>query len=165
LPTGESTFQDQFHGAQALDAKSKLGDFVIGRSYGGTAYQLAVVVDDHDMGVNQIVRGDDLIYSTHRQLALYDALDWEKPEWFHIPLVIGQDGRRLAKRHGDSRLSTYREQGVAPESIVGYLARSLDLTGLPAKISARSLLERLDDFPSWQWNIPNRTHVFAGAFD
>ncbi|MEQ1828421.1 MAG: tRNA glutamyl-Q(34) synthetase GluQRS [Pirellula sp.] len=127
VPEGARLFWDGKYGEQTLDAKRYLGDFVVARSYGVTAYQLAVVVDDHDYGINHVVRGNDLIYSTYRQMALYESLGWEPPCWLHLPLVVGKDGRRLAKRHGDSRLCHYRKQGVAPERIVGYLGQSLGI--------------------------------------
>ncbi len=100
----------------------ELGDFVVCKVDGTPAYQLAVVVDDHAMGITEVIRGDDLIASTFRQLALYASLGWTPPQFGHVPLVIGPDGRRLAKRHGDTRLSTLHEAGVPAECLVGYLA-------------------------------------------
>ncbi len=120
-------WHDDFAGLQTLIPSRQLGDFVIARSYGPLAYQLAVVVDDHDSGINHVVRGDDLIYSTYRQLALYRAIGWEPPRWFHVPLVVGPDGKRLAKRHGDTRLVTLREQGFDVKRLIGILAVSLGL--------------------------------------
>ena len=76
------------------------GDFIVRRSDGLFAYQLAVVVDDHEMGVTEVIRGDDLLPSTPRQIALYEALGWTPPSFLHVPLVLGEDGERLAKRHG-----------------------------------------------------------------
>lgn len=117
------SFIDQFRGGQLLESPvAELGDFVVARSNGIVAYQLAVVIDDYDMKVEQVVRGDDLLLSTFRQLALYAALGWQPPTFCHVPLVVGADGRRLAKRHGDTRLATYREAGVSAETILGRLA-------------------------------------------
>ena len=101
-----------------------IGDFVVWTSLGTPAYQLAVVVDDADQGVTTVVRGDDLIPSTPRQLMLYRALGLMPPEFVHVPLVVGPDGRRLAKRHGDTRLKALREAGVRAEQVVGLLAWS-----------------------------------------
>jgi glutamyl-tRNA synthetase len=117
------TFEDAFAGRQAFDVTRQIGDFVIAKS-DGTAYQLAVVVDDADMGVSDVVRGDDLLDSTPRQILLYRALGLENqiPNYCHLPLVIGPDGRRLAKRHGDTRLATYRDAGVPASRVLALLA-------------------------------------------
>ncbi|MCY2974350.1 MAG: tRNA glutamyl-Q(34) synthetase GluQRS [Planctomycetota bacterium] len=134
-------WEDQFAGIQELsNPQQKLGDFVVARSNGSPAYQIAVVVDDHDMGVNQVVRGADLIYSTYRQLAIYELLNWSPPSHYHFPLVVGPDGKRLAKRHGDTRLSLYREQGVAPERVIGFLAYHSGWTDREESMTARDLL-------------------------
>jgi len=115
-------FVDQFKGLQRVGAQS-LGDFVIAKNDGTAAYQLAVVVDDAEMNVTEVVRGDDLLDSAARQILLYEALGLGKqiPNWYHLPLVVGTDGRRLAKRHGDTRISHYREKGVGTERILGLL--------------------------------------------
>ena len=106
-------------------APSRLGgDFVVGRNALGPSYQLAVVVDDALMGVTQVIRGADLVPSTPRQILLYRALGWTPPVFGHVPLVVGPDGRRLAKRDGSIKLSTLREQGVDPRCLVGALAQS-----------------------------------------
>src|SRR5439155_6620624 len=118
------SFVDGYRGPVLPDGASVGGDFVVWKSDGTPAYQLAVVVDDADMGVTEVVRGDDLIPSTPRQLLLYRALGWEPPRFVHVPLVVGEDGRRLAKRHGDTRLSALRDAGVTAESLVGLLAWS-----------------------------------------
>ncbi len=110
---------------------SELGDFVLCKADGTPAYQLAVVVDDHAMGVTEVVRGDDLIPSTFRQLALFAAFGWSPPVFGHVPLVSGPDGRRLAKRHGDTRLSALRDAGVPAERLVGYLAWTCGLQSEP----------------------------------
>ena len=94
----------------------------------GPSYQLAVVVDDALMGVTQVVRGDDLVPSTPRQILLYRALGWTPPRFGHVPLVLGPDGRRLAKRDGSIKLATLREQGVDPRRLIAALARSCGWT-------------------------------------
>src|SRR5205823_2514620 len=117
VPEGDAgvvEFDDDFAGHQHFDVARQLGDFVIAKSDGTPAYQLAVVVDDAAMNVMHIVRGDDLLDSTPRQILLYRALGLSQriPRYMHLPLVAGTDGRRLAKRHGDTRLAHYRDQGV-----------------------------------------------------
>ena len=123
VPEGVTTFADGLSGFQQHDIQGTVGDFLVGTKEGQPAYQLAVVVDDSRQGINQIVRGDDLLRSTARQLLLYQRLNLGPvPTYTHLPLVVGEDGRRLAKRHGDSRLTSYRQQGVPPERIIGLLA-------------------------------------------
>jgi len=121
------SFTDHVVGPQSYDVQKDLGDFVIAKADGTPAYQLAVVVDDAAMGVTHVVRGDDLLDSTPRQILLYRALGLEAmiPAYYHLPLVIGPDGRRLAKRHGDTRLATYRAAGVSADRLRAMLARWL----------------------------------------
>jgi glutamyl-tRNA synthetase len=124
LPVQEYCFDDLFRGRVALSRQEVGGDFVVWRNDGTPAYQLAVVVDDADMGITQVVRGDDLIPSTPRQLLLYRALERTPPAFAHVPLVVGPDGRRLAKRHGDTRLASLRAAGVRHTNLLGLLAWS-----------------------------------------
>ncbi|MDR0867956.1 MAG: tRNA glutamyl-Q(34) synthetase GluQRS [Planctomycetota bacterium] len=135
-PAGEREFIDNFRGRERADLQQFSGDFVVAR--GATpAYQLACVVDDAAMGVTEVIRGDDLALSTFRQLALYDALNLSPPQFLHLPLLVGADGRRLAKRHGDTRLATLRQAGISPQKVVGYLARISGLSaGQPATPAA-----------------------------
>ena len=135
-------FSDGFRGAIQLTREDIGGDFVVWKSQGTPAYQLAVVVDDADQGVTDVVRGDDLVSSTPRQLLLYRALGLNSPEFVHVPLVVGPDGRRLAKRHGDTRLRALREAGVRPEQLVGLLAWSCGWLPDILPISAGELLPR-----------------------
>src|SRR5262249_4771450 len=126
-----------------------LGDFIVAKSDTAKsddtpAYQLAVVVDDHVMGVTEVLRGDDLLPSAFRQLELYEFFGWEPPAFAHVPLVAGEDGRRLAKRHGDTRLATLREAGVRPERLVGLLAWSCGLLARREEISPAELLAEFD---------------------
>lgn len=118
-------WRDLIRGEQAIDPAALGGDFIVARSNGTFSYQLAVVHDDATMGVNQVVRGDDLVPSTPRQILLHQALGWNPPDFAHLPLVLGSDGRRLAKRDGSVKLATYREQGVDPHRVIGLLACSL----------------------------------------
>lgn len=124
-PPGTVSFHDQFSGMREYDVQRQLGDFVIAKADHTPAYQLAVVVDDADAGVTDVVRGDDLLDSTPRQILLYRALGWatQVPDYYHLPLVIGTDGRRLAKRHGDTRIASYRDRGVGADRMLQLLAR------------------------------------------
>ncbi len=143
---GEVSWTDQLRGTNRATPAEQLGDFVIARGDFTPSYQLAVVVDDHDMQVTEVVRGDDLIFSTYRQLAILEHLGWPAPRYHHVPLMIGADGRRLAKRHGDTRLSSFRQRGVSPEHVVGYLAWTLNLQATPEPLHAADLVGQLD----WQ---------------
>ena len=155
FPEKESmTWQDDFSGTQSCIPSQVLGDFIVARNYGPIAYQLAVVADDHDCQINHVVRGNDLIYSTYRQMAIYDAFQWQPPNWLHIPLVVGPDGKRLAKRHGDTRISTLRSLGWKPESIIGLIAKSLVLTESEQPIELKQLLEIAIANPMWMKNVP-----------
>jgi glutamyl-tRNA synthetase len=100
----------------------EIGDFVIWTRRGEPSYQLAVVVDDARQGITDVIRGNDLLPSAARQVLLYRALRLEPPRWWHLPLVIGPDGRRLAKRHGDTRVTRYRREGTRPQRVVGLMA-------------------------------------------
>ena len=137
-------FQDAVAGQQTCQLANELGDFVICKHDGTPSYQLAVVLDDHAMGVTEVLRGDDLIPSTFRQLAIYEFFGWTPPAHAHVPLVIGSDGRRLAKRHGDTRISLLREQGHGPERLLGLLAWSCGLLRGPAPVSAHDLIADFD---------------------
>jgi glutamyl-tRNA synthetase len=138
-------WMDEFHGPQQCEVARELGDFVILKADGVAAYQLAVVLDDTASGVTHVIRGDDLLNSTPRQILLHRALQLSDkiPRYCHIPLVIGSDGRRLAKRHGDTRLAYYREQGVAPGRLLALLAK---WSGIPVgdSVDAQQLIKHFD---------------------
>ncbi len=137
-------FVDGFAGPQRIDLSATCGDFVIYRNEGLAGYQLAVVVDDAAWGVDAIVRGDDLLDSAARQVHLRRLLGLApEPEHWHLPLVVGPDGRRLAKRHGDTRLASYREAGTPPERVLGLLGH---WSGLLADRGPATLDELLDGF-------------------
>jgi glutamyl-tRNA synthetase len=142
-------FTDRYRGPTHIDLQQVGGDFVVWKSAGTPAYQLAVVVDDAAQGVTEVIRGDDLVPSTPRQLLLYDALGLAPPQFAHVPLVVGPDGRRLAKRHGDTRLAALREAGMRPEALVGFLGWSCGWLERPAPATLRELLPlfRLDAIP------------------
>ena len=141
MDVAPAPFVDALHGP--VDG-GHADDFVLRRRDGLHAYQLAVVVDDHDMAISEVVRGDDLLSSTPRQIALYEALGWEPPEWLHVPLVIGEDGARLAKRHGAIAIAAYREAGWSAEALNGMLAASLGLLDEARPAALAELLERFD---------------------
>lgn len=123
VPTGEQKFVDRFAGERRTDVSTTVGDFQIWTKGGLPSYQLAVVVDDARQGIDRIVRGDDLLTSTPRQQLIAARLGLAfAPAYWHLPLVRGEDGKRLAKRHGDTRLAHYRQRGVSPQRVVGLLA-------------------------------------------
>ena len=117
---GETVYHDLIHGRTAVD-NDTLDDFIIVRSDGTPVYQLAVVVDDHDMGVTHIIRGDDHIANTNKQILLYRALNWPVPQFGHVPLILGPDKQRLSKRHGATSVEEYRHKGILPEAMFNYL--------------------------------------------
>jgi len=117
-------------------------DFVVWKNNNTPAYQLAVVVDDAEMRVREVIRGDDLIPSTPRQIQLYQALGYDVPAFGHVPLVVGTDGRRLAKRHGDARLATLREQGIGVEKFLGFLGWSCGWLEEVKAVTLEDLLAR-----------------------
>jgi len=121
-PEGSITIQDKVQGEVTVDCK-QLDDMVLLRSDGTPTYMLAVVVDDHDMGVTQIIRGDDHLTNTFRQRMIYDAMGWKAPDFAHIPLIHGADGAKLSKRHGALGVDAYRDMGYLPEAVRNYLLR------------------------------------------
>jgi glutamyl-tRNA synthetase len=135
-------FRDGYLGDVSLTADALGGDFVVWKSAGTPAYQLAVVVDDAEMGITEVVRGDDLVPSTPRQILLYEALGLAPPRFVHVPLVVGLDGRRLAKRHGDTRLAALRDAGVSPQALIGLLAWSCGWLDRPEPVTPADLLPR-----------------------
>jgi glutamyl-tRNA synthetase len=137
VPDAPVAFRDEFLGAQSFNVQAQVGDFAVATKAGLPAYQLAVVVDDHRQGVTDIVRGDDLLPSAARQMLLYRELGFTPlPRYYHVPLVLGPDGRRLAKRHGDTRLAFYRQRGVSVRRLVGLLAHLCGLTDSPVEMTA-----------------------------
>jgi glutamyl-tRNA synthetase len=149
---GPVAFEDALHGRQQFDVQATTGDFVVARADGIPAYQLAVVVDDAAMEVTDVVRGDDLLPSTARQLLLYRALGASPPRFAHVPLVVGQDGARLAKRHGALSVGELRDAGADPRAVVGLLARSAGFVAAdrcsPGELVDRFVLERIPRGPA-----------------
>ena len=118
---GVTEFEDIVRGNVSFE-NSLLDDFVMLKSNGTPTYNFAVVIDDHEMEITHVIRGDDHISNTPRQILLYEALGWEKPEFAHIPMILGSDGARLSKRHGATSLDYYKNEGYLPEAMVNYLA-------------------------------------------
>lgn len=145
VPDGPIAFNDQLHGPQSIDVQQQVGDFAVATKAGLPAYQLAVVVDDARQGVTDVVRGDDLLSSTPRQVLLYRMLGLgEPPRYWHLPLVFGRDGRRLAKREDAVRLTTYLEAGVPGDRVVGLLAVWAGLADRPGLMSSAEFADRLE---------------------
>ncbi|WP_254054090.1 tRNA glutamyl-Q(34) synthetase GluQRS [Singulisphaera sp. GP187] len=159
VPAAAVAWNDLFRGPIAIEANRLGGDFVVARSPAGMSYQLAVVTDDALMGVTQVIRGDDLIPSTPRQILLYQSLGWVPPQFGHIPLTIGPDGRRLAKRDGSFKLSTLRDAGVDPTHLVGQFALSCGWTDKVVPSTPRDWIERfaLSALPPSPWIVTPET--------
>jgi glutamyl-tRNA synthetase len=119
---GETIVQDLVQGTVRV-ANAELDDMIILRSDGTPTYNHSVVVDDHDMGISHVIRGDDHLTNTFRQVQIYQALGWELPRFAHIPLIHGPDGAKLSKRHGAVSVLEFREQGYLPEAVCNYLLR------------------------------------------
>ena len=120
---GETVIEDQVQGRVAVN-NAELDDFVLLRSDGTPTYMLAVVVDDHDMGVTHVIRGDDHLNNAFRQLAIIRHMGWPEPVYAHVPLIHGHDGAKLSKRHGALGVDAYRDElGVLPEAMFNYLLR------------------------------------------
>src|SRR5580704_5588080 len=120
--TGETVIEDQVQG-RVVWQNENLDDLVLLRSDGTPTYMLAVVVDDHDMGVTHVIRVDDHLTNAARQTQIYQALGWGVPVWAHIPLIHGADGAKLSKRHGALGVDAYRALGYLPAALRNYLAR------------------------------------------
>ncbi len=119
---GEQVIEDLVQGSVTV-ANRQLDDMVILRSDGSPTYMLSVVVDDHDMGITHVIRGDDHLTNAFRQRQLYQAMDWPVPHFAHLPLIHGPDGAKMSKRHGAIGIDAYREQGYLPAALRNYLLR------------------------------------------
>ncbi len=120
--TGKTTISDMVQGDVTID-NTQLDDLILVRSDGSPTYMLSVVVDDHDMGITHVIRGDDHLTNTFRQIQIYNACNWNIPSFGHIPLIYGPDGAKLSKRHGAVSAKDYQELGYLPEAISNYLLR------------------------------------------
>jgi glutamyl-tRNA synthetase len=119
---GETVVDDKVQGKVVFSNK-ELDDLILLRSDGSPTYMLAVVVDDHDMGVTHVIRGDDHLTNAARQTQIFDAFGWDVPVWAHIPLIHGADGAKLSKRHGALGVDAYRAMGYLPDALRNYLVR------------------------------------------
>lgn len=138
------SFHDLVYGPYVINPYRELGDFILQRSDEIFAYQLAVVVDDGEMQITHVLRGSDLLPSTSQQILLFQSLGYPVPEFAHIPLLYGVDGRRLSKRHGAITLRHFREQGVKPEQIIGQLGYWAGLLDKLISVQARELIPYFD---------------------
>ena len=144
VPAEMISFTDGHYGEISQNLERDCGDFILRRSDGIFAYQLAVVADDAAMGVTQVVRGRDLLSSTPRQIYLYRLLDFPVPEFAHTPLLLAPDGRRLSKRDRDVSLDALKERGFSGEDIVGRLAFLAGLLDMPRPITPTELIPFFD---------------------
>jgi glutamyl-tRNA synthetase len=120
--TGETVIDDQVKG-RIVFQNANLDDLILLRTDGTPTYNLAVVVDDHDMGITHVIRGDDHISNAARQTHIYQAMGWEAPVWAHLPMIHGPDGKKLSKRHGAQAVSEFDAMGYLPEAMRNYLAK------------------------------------------
>lgn len=152
-PSQNYAFEDAVFGPFSMTLEACGGDFALRRSDGVIAYQLAVVVDDGLMGITQVVRGEDLLVSTPRQLALFDLLGYPRPAYMHLPLLCDPEGERLAKRHASLTLASLRDAGVSPAAVAGYLGWKAGLIGalapaIPVISFRRSIRAACASFPN-----------------
>jgi glutamyl-tRNA synthetase len=121
-PDQEIHFDDKVYGSVSVDTR-EIDDFVLIKSDGYPAYNFACVIDDHEMGMTHVIRGEDGITNTPRQILLYRFLGWDIPVFAHLPMILGQDGSKLSKRHGAVSVAAYRDMGYLPDGLLNYLAR------------------------------------------
>ena len=157
-PAGQIAFEDRAYGPQREVLARDCGDFLIRRSDGVFAYQLAVVVDDAAMGVTEVVRGCDLLGSSARQMYLQNLLGLPHPTYAHVPLIMAPGGRRLSKRDHDCGMDALRERFRTPERLLGFLAHA---AGIALDDSPRSASELVDLF-SWDTIRTHRDDIVVG---
>lgn len=121
VEAGKTSFSDEVHGSLTIN-NDEIDDFIILRSDGIPTYNFAVVVDDHDMEISHVIRGDDHLSNTPKQIMLYQALSWQQPLFAHVPLILGSDKKRLSKRHGATSISEYESAGYLPEAMLNFLS-------------------------------------------
>ena len=160
VPNKIYAFEDKVYGSTSQNLAESCGDFIVQRADGVFAYQLAVVVDDADMGITEVVRGSDLLSSTPRQLYLQDVLGLSHLTYAHLPLLVAPDGRRLSKRNHDLDLGVLRSQGKTPEEILGFLAYCVGLTEENEPLSAVQIANRF----SWETLRAHRKNVVVEHF-
>ena len=160
VPNKIYAFEDKVYGSTSQNLAESCGDFIVQRADGVFAYQLAVVVDDADMGITEVVRGSDLLSSTPRQLYLQDVLGLSHLTYAHLPLLVAPDCRRLSKRNHDLDLGVLRSQGKTPEEILGFLAYCVGLTEENEPLSAVQIANRF----SWETLRAHRKNVVVEHF-
>jgi len=144
VPEGKTSFKDKIHKELTID-NNELEDFVLMKSDGSPTYHLSVVADDNDMGITHIIRGDDHLSNTFKQILLYKALGLKIPKFFHLPLILGKDKKKLSKRHGETSVLEFKHRGYLPEAMLTYLAQLSWNPGDTKKIlSLKELIEKLD---------------------
>jgi glutamyl-tRNA synthetase len=155
VPAGPVGWDDLVLGKVELEPSQAGGDFVVARQGAGHSYQLAVVADDDAMGVNQVIRGVELVPSTPRQILLYRRLGRPEPRFGHVPLAVMPDGRRLAKRDGSLKLASLRDLGVDPRCLVGALVHSCGWSREIVPIGPREAIDRFDPqvLPAVPWVV------------
>lgn len=154
VPKARYGFVDGCQGPYEVDLAQACGDFILRRSDGLYAYHLAVVADDGDMGVNQVVRGRDLLSATPQQLWLQEELGFPHPQYYHVPLLLAPDGRRLSKRDGDLDMGALRRR-YSPEEVLGYTAYLAGVLDRPEPVSAWELV------PSFSWDKVPREDIIV----
>ena len=152
VPDRQWTVEDRIQGRFTMNLSTDCGDMVVRRADGVYVYQLAVTVDDGEAGVNQVVRGADLLSSAPRQMYLQELFGFPHPEYAHVPLLTAPDGRRLSKRDGDLDLGALRQR-MTPEQLLGALAFSAGLTDRPLPVTARELI------PAFSWDRLKRESI------
>ena len=160
VPNKTYAFEDRVYGPTSQNLAESCGDFIVQRADGVFAYQLAVVVDDADMDITEVVRGSDLLSSTPRQLYLQDMLGLSHPTYAHLPLLVAPDGRRLSKRNHDLDLGVLRSQGKTPEEILGFLAYCIGFAEKEEPLSAVQVANRF----SWDVLRAHRKNVVVEHF-
>jgi glutamyl-tRNA synthetase len=164
MPEKPVSFRDGIAGWMQYEPGAG-GDFIVKRADGIIGYQLAVVVDDHAMGITHVLRGWDLLDSTPRQLLLAEAMGFAPPQYAHAPLILGPDGKRLAKRHGDIAVAVLRNSGFRPEHIIGLLAWLYRLIDRPEPVRPQDLIPlfQLDRLPRHAARLPDNWQKIAGG--
>ncbi|MGB3408248.1 MAG: glutamate--tRNA ligase [Jannaschia sp.] len=179
--TGETVIADAVQGRVTF-RNDQLDDMVLLRSDGTPTYMLAVVVDDHDMGITHVIRGDDHLNNAARQAQIFDAMGWDQPVWAHIPLIHGADGKKLSKRHGATGVAEYAAMGFPATAMRNYLARLgwshgdaefftdaqalewFDLDGI-GRAPARLDLKKLENLSGQHLSAMDDADVVAAALD
>lgn len=170
---GMVSFRDQVRGMISV-ANAELDDLVIRRPDGSPTYNFCVVVDDMDMGITEVIRGDDHINNTPRQINIYQALGAEPPEFAHVPMILGDDGARLSKRHGAVSVLQYRDDGYLPEALLNYLVRLgwsygdeevFSLDDMIAKFDINEVNRKASAFSTEKLNWLNQHYLKTNAIE